>query len=269
MTNNTILKSVLLTTLMTAGLSIHAFAESKRVSDGIAPGDTNSKWLLGATVGSVNNEFVGEDSDWEGFLHFNAEYRGEKFFIAKNEIGYNLSRNNGMSFGVLATSKSGVLYDDDLYDDNKVLAHLEQRDATLDMGIYFIHNSDLGQLRMRLLEEVTGDHKGRSFDASYTFDLNYGGWRVNPFVATSYLTDEAVDYFFGVSQMESTDQLAAYEGKGGFNLTAGLNATYALTENWDLGFGTTVSKLGSGIANSSIMTDDMIYTASATINYNF
>lgn len=269
MKNNTMLKSVLLTALMTAGLSAQAFAGNERVSDGIAPGDKDNKWLLGATVGGVNNELAGDDSDTDAFFNINAEYRGEKFFVAKDEIGYNLYRNHGMSFGVVASSKLGVLFDDDKYDDNEVLAHLKQRDATLDMGVYFIHNSDLGQLRMRVLEEVTGEHKGRSFDASYTFDLNYGGWRVNPFVATSYLTDDTVDYFFGVSQAESTAQLAAYEGKGGFNLTAGINATYALTENWDLGFGTTVSKLSSGIADSSIMTDDMVYTASATINYNF
>ena len=263
------LQSVLLTALISAGLSGQAMAESKRVSDGIAPGDTNSKWLLGATVGGVNNEVIGEDSDTQGFFNINLEYRGEKFFMAKDEIGYNLFRDSGMSFGVVASSKSGLLYDKDMYDDNKVLAHLKERDITLDMGVYFIHNSDLGQLRMRVLEEVGGEHKGRSFDASYTFDLNYGGWRVNPYVATSYLTDDAVDYFFGVSQAESTAQLAAYTGKATANVTAGLNTTYALTENWDLGFGASVTKLGSGIADSSLITDDMLYATWATVNYNF
>lgn len=268
MKNNTVLKSVLFTALM-AATSGQAIAEDKRVSDGIAPGDTDSKWLLGTTFGGINNEIVGEDSDSEGFFNINVAYRGEKFFMAKDEIGYNLYRDNGMSFGVVGSSKMSFLFDKDMYDDNKVLAHLKEREGTIDLGVYFIHNSDLGQLRMRVLEEVTGEHKGRSLDASYTFDLNYGGWRVNPYVSANYLTDDAVDYFFGVSQEESTAQLAAYEGKAGVNLTAGLNATYALTKNWDLGFGTSVTRLSDGIADSSLITDNMIYTASATVNYNF
>lgn len=268
MKKNTILKSVLFSAIM-AAVAGQAMAEEKRVSDGIAPGDTDSKWLVGATFGAISNEIVGEDSDSEGLFNINVEYRGEKFFAAKDTVGYNLYRDNGMSFGVAATSKMSFLFDKDMYDDNEVLAHLKERDGTVDLGVYFIHNSDLGQLRMRVLEEITGEHKGRSFDASYTFDLNYGGWRVNPYVATNYLTDDAVDYFFGVSQEESTAKLAAYEGKGGFNLTAGVNATYALTENWDLGFGTSITKLSDGIADSSFITDDMIYTATATVNYNF
>lgn len=269
MKKNLLIKSTLICTLMSAVFSGQAMAESKRVSDGIKPGDTNSKWLLGATFGGVNNELAGDDSNKDAFVHLNLGYRGEKLFVAGDEIGFNLHRYNNISLGAVLTAKTGILFDRDYYDDSDILIHLEERDPTLDLGFYFIHNSDLGQLRMRFVEEITGEHDGHSIDASYTFDLKYNGWRINPFVEANYMTDDATDYFFGVSEEESTARLAAYDGKSGVTISTGVEATYALTEHWDLGFGTSVTKLHSGIGDSSLLTDDMIYSASMTVNYNF
>jgi len=269
MTNSKLSPVKVTTALLSLLITGTSMAADYRTSDGIAPGDSNSKWLLGATAGGYENLVVGEESDNEGFLNINLEYRGEKFFVAKDEIGYNLWRDNGFSAGVALSGKDTFLYDKEAYDDNQVIAHLEERDPTLDLGFYLIHNSDLGQLRFRVLEEFTGEHDGRSVDASYTFDLNYSGFRINPYVAASYLTDGSVDYFFGVNEDEATAELAAYEGEAALNLTAGINARYDLSRHWELGFGASVTKLGDGIADSSLVKDDTMVITGLTVNYNF
>lgn len=250
-------------------ISSVAMAMESRVSDAISPGDSNSKWMLGATIGGQQNHIVGEESDNQGFVNVNLEYRGEKFFVSQDEIGYTIYRNKGFSTGVALSGKDHFLYNQDDYDDNQVISHLEERNGTLDAGLYLIHNSDLGQLRFRVLEEITGEHDGHGADASYTFDFNYNDIRINPFVAVNYLSEDSVDYFFGVSAVEATTDLAAYQGKAAVNLTTGVNARYSLNSNWELGFGASVTKLGDGISDSSLVDDDVMYVTSFTANYNF
>ena len=122
--------------LLGAALVIMPFsvpAEEVRVSDGIVPGDSNSKWVVGGSVGSIENPFVGEDSH-DGYLAPNIEYRGEKLFVKGGELGYNLFRSNGFGVGVVLTGKPSYFADDENYDDNEKLEHIEERDGTLDAG---------------------------------------------------------------------------------------------------------------------------------------
>lgn len=257
--------------LLGAALVIMPFsvpAEEVRVSDGIVPGDSNSKWVVGGSVGSIENPFVGEDSH-DGYLAPNIEYRGEKLFVKGGELGYNLFRSNGFGVGVVLTGKPSYFADDENYDDNEKLEHIEERDGTLDAGFYFVHNSELGRLKVTVLEEITGEHSGQAFDAHYIFDFRFADWNINPAVGVAWASADAVDYFFGVRDDEVTEELAAYEGDSALNLYTGVRGRYELTDNWDLSLGAAYVKLGSGISDSSMIARDDMLITNIGVNYNF
>ena len=262
-------RTLLAVTLLSGLTATNVLAQDKLISDAVKPGDTDSKWLAGVTLGGVENPFVGEEDKGIGYANINLEYRGEKLFLGQDGLGYNLMRNRGFSTGIILSGKMSYLHDEDWYEDNEVLADLDERQGTLDVGLYMIHNTRVGQLRLRALEEVSGQHKGHSVDATYIFDYKVQGWRINPYVTLAYESADTVDYFYGVSAGEANAQRVAYVGEAAVNVTAGINARYQLTQNWELGVGTSITKLGEGIADSSLIEDDTLYSASLTANYNF
>ena len=265
----TSLKALIAAAVLTGLSSTGVYAQDKLVSDALMPGDSDSKWLAGLTLGGLENPLAGEQGEGVGFANINLEYRGEKLFLAKDGLGYNLLRTGNISAGVLLSGKQSLLQDDEWYDDNELLAGLEQRDGTADFGIYMIQTTRLGQLRVRALEEISGQHKGHSVDATYIFNFKTNGWRINPFISVAYESAESTDYFFGVSEAESNGQRAAYEADAAVNVSAGINARYRVTQNWEIGAGASVTRLGEGISDSSLIDDDILYAASLTANYNF
>ncbi len=258
-------------TTIAVALSTSVFAKEQIISDIWMPGDSNSKWVAGVHVGVVENPLIGEDSDAESYVTPTFEYRGEKFFVGKGQLGYNLFRSEGLSVGVLLTGHGTLLSDDDFFDDNTKLVGVKERDATADAGLYLVHNSVAGQFRARALEEITGEHNGHSFDASYTFNMEAAGWRINPFVSAVYQSSDRVNHFYGVSEQEanSNSYLTAYKADHALNMSVGVNTQYDFSENWQFSTGVQYTKLGTGIRDSSLVEDDKILSAHMGVAYNF
>ncbi|WP_028299332.1 MipA/OmpV family protein [Oceanospirillum beijerinckii] len=248
--------------LLTALLSGTALA-----NDAIGPGDSDSKWVLGGHVGVMSNPYAGENED--GFLMPNVEYRGERFFIKDGEMGYSLYQGEHFSAGAVLTGQGSFLSDKDDYQDNAKLAGLKERDGTLDLGFYVIKDTDMGRVRFTFLEEVTGEHKGRSADLKYTFAYQANKLNVNPFVGVNWTSADKVDHFFGVSSAEATADRAAYKGDGSLNVYTGVRGRYEITKNWDVSATAAYVHLGDGIRDSSIVDEDHVLVGTVGVNYNF
>lgn len=238
----------------TSALPLHANA-----SDAIGPGDSDSKWILGMAAGVYNNPYIGEGS--EAFISPTINYNGERFFIKDGSLNLHIAKSNGFSGGLTATLDAGFLSDYDNYNRNDQLSGLAERDATVLGGVYVNHDTDLGRLSFRVLTDLGDKHDGQVANLKYTFDLKAGDWNINPVLGIEWLSDEVVNHHVGVFNYS--------HGKSSTNAFAGVRARYDVTENWDLELKTGVTKLGSGINNSSIIDDDMVYQASVGINYNF
>ncbi len=250
--------------LLTALASFNAMAAE---GDAFAPGDSDSKWVVGGHVGSYNNPLAGEDTEY--FIAPNIEYRGEKFFVKDGEVAYSLYSNSGFSAGAVLTANGSLLSDKSDYKNNEKLAGLEERDGTLDVGVYFMHTTEMGRLKVTLLDEITGEHGGQSADAHYTFDYKVSGWNVNPYLGANWNSSDTVDHFYGVSDSEANANRAAYKGDSAVNLYTGVRGRYEITKNWDVNVGAAYVHLGEGIRDSSIVEDDYIVVSHVGVNYNF
>jgi len=241
--------------------------EIKNISDAIGPGDSNSKWVVGAYVGSVTDPYADEDS--KDFIVPNIEYRGEYFFVSKDGIGFNLLRWERFSVGLLMTGEDSLLSDKDDYDDNKTLLGLDERDDTLSAGMYFQHTTPMGQLKVILQDEITGEHGGQSALAKYTFDYEYKNININPVVGVSWSSADTVDHFFGVSDDEANANRASYRGHSATSFFTGVRARYTFTKNWDVDLAAAYVNLGDGLEDSSIVEKDDLFISAIGINYNF
>lgn len=258
MTTLTRKKASLLINLSILGVA-SALPLQANASDAIGPGDSDSKWILGLEAGVFNNPYSGEGS--EAFISPTIKYNGERFFIKDGSLNLHLAKIHGFSGGLTATIDAGFLSDYDNYNRNDQLSGLAERDATVLGGVYVNHDTDLGRLSFRALTDLGDEHDGHVANLKYTFDLKAGDWNINPMLGMEWVSDEVVNHHVGVFNYSPR--------KSTTNTFAGVRARYEMTENWDLNLKTGITKLGSGISNSSIIDDDLVYQASVGINYNF
>ncbi len=236
-------------------------------SDAIGPGDSNSKWVTGLSLGTTNNPYIGEST--ERFVSPTIRYNGERFFVRDTSLNLFLTKSLGFSGGLTIALDSGFLSDDDEYKNNDKLLGIDERDATAMGGIYINHDSDLGRLSFNALSDMGDEHDGRIARLSYTFDFTLGDWNINPELGVLWADDKYVNHHVGVSSNEATASRFEYRGEATANTFAGIRARYEITNNWDINIETGVTKIGSGFADSSIVEDDRVYQASVGINYNF
>jgi outer membrane protein len=242
-----------------------ANADSNR--DAINPGDKDVRWVVGGTLFSVDNICADESRD-SGFVP-TLRFNGEKLFVRNASIGYSIHQWNHLSVGVIAGLHGSFLSDEDNFDDNQSLIGLEERDATIDGGLYFNHTTDMGRLNLTVLTDLGGKHDGQTAGLSYTFDLTAGKWSINPSVGVQWLSNNIVDHQYGVSQSEQTITRSAYSGGPALNWQAGIRGRYEINDRWDINLATGFTRMDSNISNSSIVDEDTVYHGSVAVRYNF
>ncbi len=248
-------------------LSIQTASAETIVSDARGPGESDSKFVAGAQGGSIGNPFRGEGT--EAYVIPNFEYRGERFFVDSGDLGLTVFRSNEFSGGIVLTSSYSFLADDDEYEDNSHLAGLKERDSTLDAGFYLMHTNQYGQLKLTVLDEITGEHGGQQADLKYTFDYEALNWKINPYIGIGWDSKDTVNHFYGVSDSESNLNRAMYNGKSTLSSYAGIKARYDITDHVDITLNAAYVHLGSGISDSSIIDEDGIFISGLGVNYNF
>jgi len=262
-TNNKIRLFINLSMLgVSSALSLQANA-----SDAVGPGDSDSKWVVGAGVVGINNPYSGEGS--EAGIIPTLNYNGDRFFIKDGSLNLHLAKSHNFSGGLKVTLDGSFLSDDSDYKDNEKLAGITERDVTVLGGFYVNHDTDMGRLSFSALTDLGDEHGGQTAALKYTFDLHAGNWNINPVLGVQWMSDEVVNHHAGVSANEATTTRAEYHGDATLNAFAGIRARYEITDHWDVNLATGITKLGSEITKSSIVEDDTVSQASLSINYNF
>ncbi len=270
----------ILTYVIAAAISLlpaHSFADNADVySDGLAPGDSDSKWVVGAYALSINNIYKGADNI--NVLIPAVEYRGETFFIKNGELGAKLfgtqQTDNGIfSLGLLLKGEKSYLADKDNREESEALAGLNKRDDVGEIGMYFSHKTELGMAKVKIFNGIgdSGDDEnfGNKADIYYTFNLQANKWHINPTLGVSWIDSDRVNHMFGVSTAEANANRSEYKGKSSVNLVGALRGRYSFNENWDFNSAAIYSKLGSGITDSSIVDTDDFGLVVVGTTYNF
>lgn len=256
---NTVIKAV--------SIAVAIMGAPTYASDAVGPGESDSRWVVGGAVVSVNNVYRGESNDAVLLPIF--RYNGEKFFVKHGTANYSFFQNNGLSMGASLRLDGNYLIDDEEYRDNPYLKGLKERDGTVEGGLYILHTTDLGRLKVAAYSDIAGKHHGESAEVSYTMDLKFGDIFINPVLGAEWIGEDKLNHMYGVNAGEATATRAAYQTGSAVNFFAGVRARYEFTENWDMQLSTGVKRLDSSISDSSIVNADYDYHASVAVSYNF
>ncbi len=236
-------------------------------SDAIGPGDSDSRWILGGGMASGNNIYDGEGS--QNFLYPRFQFNGDRFFIKDGRLSLNVLGVEQWSAGVTLVPHGSFLSDSGRYEDNPKLAGLTKRERTVEGGFYVNYTNETGRLSFSFLTDTRKKHNGHGAILKYVADFTVADWYINPYMGVQWISQDKVDYYFGVSPEEETATRAAYKGEATYNVFAGVRARYDITDHWDFNFETGFNRFGSGLRDSSIVDADYGYYAGFSINYNF
>ncbi len=262
-----------LTSVISCTLSFNALANTEpQSSDGLSPGDSDSKWVVG--VMGFTSDNIYKDGHDINFLSPILEYRGDVMFLKDGELGAKLlssgkTQQGEFSGGLLLTAQDSYLSDDDLYKNDAALAGLKEREGVAEAGVYLRHKSELGQAKLKFFGDMQSEKYGNRAEVQYIFDINFKQWQINPMVTAIWEDSDRVNHFYGVSESEATQTRAQYKGKSNVHLAASINSRYRVNKIWDIEMSVAYVHLGDGVTDSSIVSKDDITMVAFGTKYNF
>ena len=165
------------------------------------------------------------------------------------------SADRSVRVGVAVKLRGG--YDPE--DDVDSLAGMDRRDTSVEAGVRGIWRTRPVIVSFGIYTDVSDNSNGNSalLGLSHPFRLSES-WSLVPSLGAEWLSTEVVDYYYGVKPSEATASRPAYAGQSAVNLRAALMAHYKLTRAWFLFGGASVTHLGSGIADSPIVSEEKV-----------
>jgi outer membrane scaffolding protein for murein synthesis (MipA/OmpV family) len=220
---------------------------------------------IGYTLSTAQRPFTGVDDQITSLPYIS--YRYKDFYIESLDIGYNISRNEGYSIGLLATPR--------FYERKAAFANDGELDGistttpTYLAGLSSQFDLDYGVITLQLLYDVVESNGIEAVAAaSKTFELTKS-FKFTPLIGLSFQDAKVVDHFYGVTPGEALSGRQAYDGESSLNYNVTFNASWEVHKNIELLGQFKYEWLGDGITDSSIVDEDSLYFLTAGIVYRF
>ncbi len=240
-------------------LSILVFAASA-----LMPGiSVAGEWGLGVGVAAQKPPQEGTDTQVV-VLPF-PSYEGERLSLGFGTVAYALTTSERFRFAL----EGQLRFDGYDPDDSAALSGLRERDVTLDAGVSLTSTHDWGVASVRFMADALGVHEGYEISASYAYPLQFDRWTVVPAITANWSSADLVNYYYGVRLDEAAEGRPAYDGDAVVNVAASLNASYALSERWEIIGGAEYTRLGDAITDSPIIANDHELIMYSAVAYRF
>jgi len=180
-------------------------------------------------------------------------YEGKYLFAHGTKFGVHAWRDERFSLDMGARYQF-LKFDPDPED--PVFDGLLERKQTVEAGVEGGVKGGWGQLKLGWWADVQNRHDGSQLELTYRYRFDFGKWMISPYVAAKWLDSDMVNYYFGVSPVESRAGLPAYSAGDAVNVEWGVNTWYQVTPRF-FAFGNVgVVALDSAISGSPLVEED-------------
>jgi outer membrane protein len=194
-------------------------------------------------------------------------YLGERLTWLGPYLNYRLRDADDAGDGFDVNLTAALRFQGFSYDgDDPRLVGLADRDVALDVGGSIARDG----VKLELMADVTGTHDGFELALSYAHDLRLNRRTTLTLSGNvAWLSENLIDYYYGVSPQEATPTRAAYAASAGTNIGVGANLNVFITRQWMLMARARVTALADDITDSPIVEDDYETSAMFGIVYRF
>lgn len=221
-----------------------------------------NRWAIGVTTRLQTSPYVGESlrTDFLPELF----YQGESLYLDGTRGGWRTSAWDRVNFDVFAEYRFGG-YNSELTQDIPGMRRL----GTVEAGAEAAIDTALGELSLSLRADTLNRHSGHSVKAEWRGEWQQGQWRIEPFLAAEFESDEVNQYYYGVEGDESTAERPAYQAEAGTNFSLGADAWYRLGQAHLLGFSLAYTALDATVEASPLTDQGNRLDAKFQYRYEF
>lgn len=212
-------------------------------------------------IGDISSIETDEDSDVLPFYY----YEGRYLFAHGSTAGIHLFDSDHFSMDALLAYRFDRLEPerDDFFDG------VEEREQSLDGGLRASIKGGWGSFSLTWLQDTLDRHNGEELDFTYRYNWIVNKWTLSPFASYVHWDEALTDYYYGVSEAESREDLAIYNPGASTRWRAGVNTSYRVSKRMRLFANLSVDGLDDEVSDSPLVDEDHLVTAMVGIAYAF
>ncbi|TKB43843.1 MipA/OmpV family protein [Thalassotalea mangrovi] len=146
-------------------------------------------------------------------------YRGESFTIYGPFASYDVFETDAIEVSLKLAPRFAGFDDNDSF----IFEGMETRKFSMDAGVGVRWQKNDWRLDTQAMFDVLGRSNGYEVSATFGRVMNYGPFFFEPNVGVSYVSENMVDYYYGVRANEATVNRPFYQAKSALNPTLGLS----------------------------------------------
>jgi outer membrane protein len=187
------------------------------------------------------------------------------FYLHGIEIGYAWRKGSPVSVTVFGQT----FFDGYASDDSPFLAGMEDRDLSFHGGVGVEIDRKRVAVGLRVSTDLTNRSDGHRGRLDVRFPCAAGPWRLTPAIGAEYLSDDVVDYYYGVRPAEATGARPVHAGDAALNVLGSLRAIRSAGGRWSFFGYAEVTRFGAAIERSPLVEDGTGIGALAGVLYTF
>jgi len=222
---------------------------------------------LGLGVAAGSGVYKGEGSELNPAPFFNYE-NGPLEILGHDSIDltFKFYRGEVFSIGLIGSLSLEEGYDSD---DSDFLKGMDELETLYSAGLEFGGNYAGWAANLEILQDISGEHDGQEVELSLGYQWMLAGFEVRPGLSLTWMSQETVDYLYGVSPREARADRPAYSPDADFEIGAELMIQRALFGNFSAVGIVEVSTFGSEITDSPLVDEDYEVGGVLGVMYHF
>ena len=194
------------------------------------------------------------------------DYKYKNFFFQAGDLGFKLinEKNWELDFGL-----SVDFIGDTERGDSQLLQNLPELSLPLNGFLSVQYTSPIGLFKLKHNHEVNNKHNGSSSSLSYSAPIFKDKWLFLPQLSYDYYSEEVVNYFFGVDDIDSTPDIQAYQTGSSNAVSLSVLALYTINDKWSFVGNLRNEFIDDQISDSPIVEDDQRLSIFAGFLYKF
>ncbi|WP_168173716.1 MipA/OmpV family protein [Thalassospira sp. TSL5-1] len=227
------------------------------------------QWLKGrfrlGALGTVRTSpYRGADNADFGGLPTLA-FDSERLHVGLDGIRAKIVQGNWGSVSILGNVRMKPFDDDD----SSYLRGLHERDWAFETGVAYDRRFGPGNAHIEFLHDVSGEHEGKQFDATYKVPFQTGRFKYELGGGVMWRDSDLNNYYVEVRPNEARADRAAYSADSAFLPHLDASVAYQLTAQMMVRANASATFLPNEYTDSSIIEDDVIYGVGLGLVYQF
>ena len=133
-------------------------------------------------------------------------------------------------------------------------------------GHYFL---SIGEWQLTLQQDISNIHQGQQVGLEYSHRWLWHDFRLGLRVGTDWKSADLIDYYYGVSQRDTSLSRFYFEGKSGWQTYMSINAQKPINENWSWLANIGYRRLPNSLLSSPLIDQNNIRNVFLGVAYRF